>query len=127
MLGKGLELGPFLKYIRHKHIRQTDIQRAHNKHNAEIEPGIATEARRGCQSSVLEGVTLTSGLQAGMGPESGISPAHISSEGWIGENTYTLIVIDGVTITLSHSLISCKLGSLYGIALHFNAIIWAVY
>ena len=54
----------------------------------EIGPGIATEARQGCQSSVLEGVTLTPGLQEGMGPDTGVSqPAHVISEGGKGENT----------------------------------------
>ena len=43
--------------------------------------GIATKARQGCESSVLEGVTLTPGLQAGIRPDACISPAHVSSEG----------------------------------------------
>ena len=65
----------------------------------ELGLGIATEARRGSQSSVLKGITLSSGIQAGMGPDTGISPAHISSERGKGENTYTRIRIDGVATT----------------------------
>ena len=44
------------------------------------------------------GVTLTPRLQAGMGPYSGVSLTHVSSEGGKGENMFH-ISIDGVAKT----------------------------
>ena len=91
--------GPFHKYIRHKHIK-TNIQKGTQSQWGKWGRESRQKPGGGVKAASLRALLSLRDYKRGMGPEPGISPAHISSDGGKGENTSHMNIIDGVVTTL---------------------------